>query len=158
MMQILTHRFCPVPPSKACRCVTEQKQAAVLIMDRRARKTKIPGLSKHNCRQNCSKDHLRRGNTTSSLPNRMLLDKWQSEMDGCSRIWGGKWSMSVMIPDLMDGWVYRGGGGQSSAAKLMDLIEFKCIYLEMINDLGFRETQSQTPGPVPSCWWWLCYV
>lgn len=42
-------------------CNCEQKQAAVLSMDRHARKTKIPGLSKHNCRQNCSKDHLRRG-------------------------------------------------------------------------------------------------
>lgn len=29
-----------------------------------------------------------------------------------------------------DGWVYR--GGQGSAAKFMDLIEFKFIYLEMI--------------------------
>lgn len=59
--------------------------------------------------------------------------------------------MSVNIPDEKDGWVYRRWGGQSSAAKLMDLIEFKCIFLKMINDLGFRETQSQTPGPAPSC-------
>lgn len=43
-----------------------------------------------------------------------------------------------------DGWVYR--GGQSSAAKLIDLIEFKCIYLEMITPLSSRDDK-EGPGP-----------
>lgn len=51
----------------------------------------------------------------------------------------------------LEGWMGSQKGGQSSAAKLMDLIEFKCIFLKMINDLGLRETQSQTTGPAPSC-------